>query len=173
MKLVAASGILSGRISWTTWTRSAYIVLPPGIVYSPTLFSTSYSAVTFEYCEPAYVNVARANPNRLSRHAGNATGTSYRLAVDGVFATCVDAGMCIDSALQEPAFQSATSTRPRKWLALMHHNQCFERWQTVKCLVAGEQQLYTAMIPCEDTPAFAVMYQSMLGPDTKTTRGEN
>ncbi|KAJ7983064.1 hypothetical protein DFH06DRAFT_1318523 [Mycena polygramma] len=153
-------GMTGGHVWFSFWTTMMDNLDP----------DTAISAITFDFSAPNFAGLARISPSRLSRRATGPGSMNTRLAVDSQVAICVDVGMSVESAVQEPSFQGLSSTRLRKWIALLHHNQEYERWQSCACVAAGEQTLYTAMVPCPKvSPAFAVMYQSMLGPDTRTS----
>ncbi|KAJ7642478.1 hypothetical protein DFH06DRAFT_1137488 [Mycena polygramma] len=138
----------------------SYSGLPP--------LPNSYGALTFKEAEPNFINPSRVSPLRLSRQASPGSSPTYRLLVGTRIALCVTSVFCSESVLAEPAKIGAKSDRVRKWLSGVFHNQEWERFEALCCLVFGETVMYGQI-----SSKKAVAFQTMISPDSSGgTKGD-
>ncbi|KAJ7114753.1 hypothetical protein C8R44DRAFT_880832 [Mycena epipterygia] len=83
-----------------------------------------------------------------------------RLHVDDRIATCVSALFCSESKLVSPQKIGGKSDRMRKWLSGIFHNQEWERFESLMCLVFGE-----TVLRAQISTKHAVSFQTMISPD--------
>lgn len=123
------------------------------------LCSNAFGAVLFKEAAPNFINPSRVSPLRLSSNVTSGSSSSHRLMVDNRIAVCVSALFCSESVIVAPKKIGANSERMRKWLSGVFHNQEWERWEAIMCLVFGEQVMYAQL-----TPQNALAFQSMISP---------
>ncbi|KAJ7039399.1 hypothetical protein C8F04DRAFT_1255104 [Mycena alexandri] len=90
------------------------------------------------------------------------------LLVDGQIAVCLSAIFCTDSVVVNAGKIGARSERYRKWIAGIFHNQDWERFESVVCLVFGEDIMYTQI-----NNKKAVSFLSMISPVDAGTSGKD
>ncbi|KAJ7733482.1 hypothetical protein B0H16DRAFT_1468073 [Mycena metata] len=130
-------GIKGGRVKFSSWTRHLRNMLA----------DNSIGALIFKESEPNFINPSRVSPLRLSSQSTTAASPTQRLMVESV--------------LVEAAKISPKSERMRKWVSGVFHNQEWERFESLMCLVFGEDLMYTQI-----SPKKAVSFQTMLSPDS-------
>ncbi|KAJ7709295.1 hypothetical protein B0H16DRAFT_1745939 [Mycena metata] len=140
-----------GRVNFSSWKRHLKHMLADNAI----------GALVFQEAEPNFINPSRVSPLRLSRQASTGSNPTYRLLVGTRIATCVSALFCSESVVVEPAKIGAKSERMRKWISGIFHNQEWERFEALMCLVFGESVMYSQI-----TPKKAVAFQTMISPDT-------
>ncbi|KAJ7028254.1 hypothetical protein C8F04DRAFT_1237675 [Mycena alexandri] len=140
-----------GRVNFSSWKRHLKHMLA----------DNSIGALVFKEAEPNFINPSRVSPLRLSRQASPGSNPTYRLLVGTRIATCVSALFCSESVIVEAAKIGAKSERMRKWVSGIFHNQEWERFEALMCLVFGEQTMYSQI-----TPKKAVAFQTMISPET-------
>ncbi|KAJ7640376.1 hypothetical protein DFH06DRAFT_1137830 [Mycena polygramma] len=143
--------VKGGRVKYTIW--QTYI--------RDMLVDNSYGALTFAEASPNFINPSRVSPVRLSSKVSMGSTSTLRLHVDDRIATCVSALFCSESKVVAPVKIGGKSERMRKWISGVFHNQEWERFESLMCLVFGEQ-LLRAQISTKN----AVSFQTMISPDS-------
>jgi hypothetical protein len=93
---------------------------------------------------------------------------TQRLQVDNRIAVCVSAVFCTESKLVSVVKIGGKSERMRKWLSGVFHNQEWERFESILCLVFGERTMRAQI-----SPKKAVAFQTMISPaDATAEQGE-
>lgn len=121
--------------------------------------SNSLGSIVFERAEPRYINPSRVSPMILSRNSVPGGSGSQRLQVDGRVAVCVSALFCTESRLVSPARIGGKTERMRKWISGIFHNQEWERFESLMCLVFAEHVLRAQI-----SPKKALSFQTMMSP---------
>ncbi|KAJ7171044.1 hypothetical protein C8R46DRAFT_1216644 [Mycena filopes] len=145
--------------------KPTYVGLPP---LPDMLVDNSHGALLFKEASPNFINPSRVSPIRLSSRPSAGSTTTQRLHVDDRIATCVSALFCSESKLVVPAKIGAKSERMRKWISGIFHNQEWERFEALVCLVFGEQVLRAQL-----TPKHALSFQTMISPDNVSSHQES
>jgi hypothetical protein len=117
-------------------------------------------AMLFTEADPNFINPARVNPIKLARQTTAGTTGNQRLLYNGRIAVCVSAVFCTESVVVTSGKISSKTDRTRKWISGIFHNQDWERFEAVMCLVFGEEVLYAQI-----SPKKAIAFQSMISPD--------
>ncbi|KAJ7664486.1 hypothetical protein DFH06DRAFT_1324037 [Mycena polygramma] len=146
-------GVKGGRVKFTFWATHIKRML----------VSNSYGAVVLQRCAPNYVNLSRVSPAVLSRQSVPGSSATQRIHVDNRVAICVSALFCTESKLVSPAKIGGKSERLRKWVSGIFHNQEWERFESLACLVFGERILRAQL-----TSKKALAFQTMMSPDSVT-----
>ncbi|KAJ7654008.1 hypothetical protein DFH06DRAFT_1133587 [Mycena polygramma] len=153
-----SADVKGGRVKFSSWKRHLKHMLP----------DNSYGAITFTEAEPNFINPSRVSPLRLSRQASPGSSPTYRLLVGSHIAVCVSAVFCSESVLVEAAKIGPKSERLRKWVSGIFHNQEWERFEALTCLVFGETIMYGQI-----SAKKAVAFQTMISPDSQHgTKGD-
>lgn len=126
--------------------------------------SNSIGAILFEQATPNFINPSRVSPVRLSRQPSPGSAGTQRLHVDNRIAVCVSALFCAESKIVTPTKIGGKSERMRKWLSGIFHNQEWERFQSLMCLVFGEH-----LLRAQISPKKALSFQTMISPVDATT----
>ncbi|KAJ6457541.1 hypothetical protein C8R47DRAFT_1227355 [Mycena vitilis] len=142
-----------GRVKFSTWAR--YI--------PPILADNAIGAVLFREANPNFINPSRVSPLRLTSQISAGSAATQRLMVDGRVAMCVSPVFCTESFVVEARKIGANSERTRKWLSGIFHNQEWERFESLICLVFGEPILYAQL-----TPKKSMSFQTMMSPANAT-----
>ncbi|KAJ7661404.1 hypothetical protein DFH06DRAFT_1325703 [Mycena polygramma] len=142
--------VKGGRVKFSSWKRHLKHMLP----------DNSYGALTFKEAEPNFINPSRVSPLRLSRQASPGSSPNLRLLVGTRIAVCVSAVFCSESVLVEAGRIGPKSDRVRKWVSGIFHNQEWERFEALCCLVFGETVMYGQI-----SSKKAVAFQTMISPD--------
>ncbi|KAJ7703375.1 hypothetical protein B0H16DRAFT_1482942 [Mycena metata] len=120
-------------------------------------------AMLFVESKPNFINPSRASPLVLSRQlAAGASGTQ-RLMYDNKIAVCVSAVFCTESVVVTAAKIGGKSERLRKWVSGIFHNQDWERFEALMCLVFGQDILYAQI-----NNKKAISFQSMISPENSS-----
>lgn len=119
----------------------------------------SIGAMLFVEAAPRFINPSKVSPIRLSSQISGVGSSSIRLCVDKHVAVCVSAVFSTESVLTAPAKLGGNSERTRKWLSGVFHNQDWERFESLMCLVFGHHILYGQI-----SPKKAISFQTMMNP---------
>jgi len=122
--------------------------------------SNSIGALLFKEAEPNFINPSRVSPLKLSRQLTSGSSPTQRLLVGTRIAVCVSALFCSESVVVEPARIGAKSERMRKWVSGIFHNQEWERFEALMCLIFGEDVMYSQI-----SPKMAISFQTMISPE--------
>ncbi|KAJ7715113.1 hypothetical protein B0H16DRAFT_1742202 [Mycena metata] len=141
--------VKGGRAKFSSWRRHLKTMLAKNCI----------GAMLFVEAAPAFVNLSRVSPLRLSKQASAGASATQRLLVDGQIAICLSAIFCTDSMVVSAGKIGARSERFRKWISGIFHNQDWERFESVVCLVFGEDSMYTQINNNK-----AVSFLSMISP---------
>ncbi|KAJ7018903.1 hypothetical protein C8F04DRAFT_1189381 [Mycena alexandri] len=144
-----SSVIKGGRVKFSHWSTHIRKMLA----------SNSLGSVIFERGEPRYINPSRVSPMILSRQTVPGNSGTQCLQIDGRVAVCVSALFCTESKLVSPAKIGGKVERMRKWISGIFHNQEWERFESLICLVFGERVLRAQL-----TPKKALSFQPMISP---------
>ncbi|KAJ7753764.1 hypothetical protein B0H16DRAFT_1722963 [Mycena metata] len=140
-----------GRAKFSSWRRHLKTMLA----------QNSIGAMLFVEAAPSFVNLSRVSPLRLSKQASAGASATQRLLVDGQIAVCVSPIFCTDSMVVTAGKIGTKSERTRKWIAGIFHNQDWERFESVICLVFGEDLMYTQI-----NNKKAISFLTMISPDS-------
>ncbi|KAJ7044254.1 hypothetical protein C8F04DRAFT_1250197 [Mycena alexandri] len=143
--------VKGGHAKFSSWRRHLKTMLA----------KNSIGAMLFVEAAPSFINLSRVSPVRLSKQVAAGASATQRLLVDGQIAICVSAIFCTDSMVVSAGKIGAKSERTRKWIAGIFHNQDWERFESVVCLVFGEDLMYTQI-----NNKHAMSFLSMISPDT-------
>ncbi|KAJ7029810.1 hypothetical protein C8F04DRAFT_1264537 [Mycena alexandri] len=121
-------------------------------------------AMLFVDSKPNFINPSRVSPLNLSRQLSSGSSNTQRLLYDGKIAICVSAVFCTDSVVVSPSKIGGKSERFRKWVSGIFHNQDWERFKSLMCLVFGEDILYAQI-----SNKKAISFQTMISPDNVST----
>jgi hypothetical protein len=122
----------------------------------------------FTEADPNFINPSRVNPLKLAKQTAAGTSGAQRLLYNGRIAVCVSAVFCTESVVVSATKISSKTERTRKWISGIFHNQEWERFEGVMCLVFGEEVLYAQI-----SPKKAIAFQSVISPDLASgTKGE-
>ncbi|KAJ7683322.1 hypothetical protein B0H17DRAFT_1227827 [Mycena rosella] len=143
--------IKGGRVKYSIWEK--YI--------ADMLIDNSMGTVLFKKSLPNFINPSRVSPVRLSSKPSIGSTTMQRLHVDDRIATCVSSLFCSESKLVSPTKIGGKSEHMRKWISGIFHNQEWERFESLMCLVFG-QKLLCAQISTKH----ALSFQTMISPDS-------
>ncbi|KAJ7028866.1 hypothetical protein C8F04DRAFT_963544 [Mycena alexandri] len=87
---------------------------------------------------------------------------------DNKIAVCVSAVFCTESVVVTAAKIGGKSERLRKWVSGIFHNQEWERFEALMCLVFGRDILYAQI-----NGKKAISFQSMISPENSSgSKGE-
>ncbi|KAJ7765355.1 hypothetical protein B0H16DRAFT_1717900 [Mycena metata] len=118
-------------------------------------------AVLFVDCGPNFINPSRVSPVRLSGQLASGSSGTQRLMFDNKIAVCVSAVFCTDSVVVTAGKIGGKSERLRKWVSGIFHNQDWERFESLMCLVFGRDLLYAQI-----NSKKAISFQSMISPES-------
>ncbi|KAJ7702341.1 hypothetical protein B0H17DRAFT_141760 [Mycena rosella] len=130
-------GEVGGRLSFSTW----------GNEMDNTNALTIYKAGRFKKYKN-YMNLSLASPAGLSTRLAHTYGTTknYRLHVStNSTAIVVSCGMCTESNTVEPVSGGGPSSRWRKFISFVLHNQEWERFVAFLCVCFKYQTMHCAM----------------------------
>ncbi|KAJ7758271.1 hypothetical protein B0H16DRAFT_1885288 [Mycena metata] len=147
----ADSDVKGGRAKFSSWRRHLKTMLANNCI----------GAMLFVEGAPAFINLSRVSPLRLSKQASSGASATQRLLVDGKVAVCVSAIFCTDSMIISAGKIGTKTERTRKWISGILHNQDWERFESVVCLVFGEDVMYTQI-----NNKKALAFQTMISPDS-------
>lgn len=99
-------------------------------------------AVNFESAEPNFINLSRIPPLDLSVRATQNASQSARLYVGERIAICVSAVCSVQSCVVAAQKLGPKTESMRKWLSGVFHDQEWERFESVLCLVFAENVMY-------------------------------
>ncbi|KAJ7035868.1 hypothetical protein C8F04DRAFT_1258509 [Mycena alexandri] len=145
------ANVKGGRAKFSSWRRHLKTMLAKNCI----------GAMLFVEAAPAFINLSRVSPLRLSKQASAGASATQRLQVDGQIAVCVSAIFCTDSMIVTAGKIGVKSERTRKWIAGIFHNQDWERFESVVCLVFGEDIMYTQI-----NNKKSVSFLTMISPDS-------
>ncbi|KAJ7608633.1 hypothetical protein DFH06DRAFT_1148846 [Mycena polygramma] len=129
------STMKGGRLWFSVW---------PNVIKSCTELTIT-TAVLFTR-SGIFINPCRASPAIVTIQPTNAKASAQRLNVDDrKVATCVTAGMCLQSHVATAVKTFGPAGREHKFLYLLFHNQDWERWEAFMCLCFGHKLLYASM----------------------------
>ncbi|KAJ7611888.1 hypothetical protein DFH06DRAFT_1345280 [Mycena polygramma] len=143
-----------GRVQFSSWYNQNPRMLAPN----------SMNAILFERAEPNFINPSRVNPLDLGSKVSAGSTTTHRLYVGDRIAICVSAVCCMESYLVAPKRVGARSERMRKWFNAVFHDQDWERWEAILCLVFHEHVMYGQIVDK------AVSFQTMISPDPRNAQ---
>ncbi|KAJ6470778.1 hypothetical protein C8R47DRAFT_751799 [Mycena vitilis] len=155
---IVTEPVKGGRVKYTIW--QTYI--------RDMLVDNSYGALMFKSASPNIINPSRVSPVRLSSRVSMGSTTTYRLHVDDRIAVCVSALFCSESKIVTPVKIGGKSDRMRKWISGVFHNQEWERFESLMCLVFGEQTLRAQI-----SPKHAVSFQTMISPEHASSQKDS
>ncbi|KAJ7708002.1 hypothetical protein B0H16DRAFT_1746370 [Mycena metata] len=118
----------------------------------------------FVECKPNFINPSRVSPLSLSRQAATGPSATQRLLYDGQIAVCLSAVFCTDSVVVSAGKIGGKSERMRKWLSGIFHNQDWERFESLMCLVFGQDVMYAQI-----SNKKAISFQTMISPEGAAT----
>ncbi|KAJ7169024.1 hypothetical protein C8R46DRAFT_1218391 [Mycena filopes] len=144
------SDFKGGRVKFSSWKRHLRHMLA----------DNSIGALLFKEAEPNFINPSRVSPMKLSRQASTGSSPTNRLLTGTKIAVCVSAMFCSESVVTEAAKIGPKSDRMRKWVSGIFHNQEWERFEALMCLVFGEEVMYSQI-----TPKKAIAFQTMISPE--------
>ncbi len=98
------------------------------------------------FAEPNYINLSRATPLKLEvKPTGTTNGGNARLFHGKDYAICVSAICSAESFLVTPQKLGASGDFVRKSLTGIMHDQEWERFASLACLVFGQDIMYGQM----------------------------
>jgi hypothetical protein len=112
-------------------------------------------AILFVDAKGGFINPSRIDPARISIQFTTHDSSRYILLADGIVATCVSSVMSSESLLVYG--RSIGKALPRKWLTGLMHNQEYERFVALICMVFGAAVVYGQL------SNGGVLFQSRLG----------
>ncbi|KAJ7672316.1 hypothetical protein DFH06DRAFT_1319737 [Mycena polygramma] len=143
-----------GRVRYSSWfTQNPRM-----------LAANSMNAMLFERSEPNFINPSRISPLELGCKVSAGSVTTHRLYVGDRIAICVSAVCCMESHVVTPKRVGARSERLRKWFNGVFHDQDWERWEAILCLVFHERIMYGQFVDK------AVSFQTMISPDPRNAQ---
>jgi hypothetical protein len=123
----------------------------------------------FTEADPNFINPARVSPLKLGKQTAAGASGSQRLLYNGRIAVCVSAVFCTESVVVSAGRISSKTERTRKWISGIFHNQEWERFEGVMCLVFGEEVMYAQI-----SPKKAIAFQSVISPESASgSKGEH
>ncbi|KAJ7631398.1 hypothetical protein DFH06DRAFT_1140640 [Mycena polygramma] len=125
------------------------------------LAKNSMGAMLFVRASPNFINPARISPLELGCKVSAGSVTTHRLYVGDRIAICVSAVCCMESHVVAPKRVGAKSERMRKWFNGVFHDQDWERWEAILCLVFHERLMFGQFVDK------AVSFQTMISPDPR------
>ncbi|KAK6977065.1 hypothetical protein R3P38DRAFT_3237840 [Favolaschia claudopus] len=132
----AADSRRGGRLGFSEWANTI----------KDFSLSTLISAISFVRCG-RYINGSRAPLTdiymRPTTSRVDNQVNSYRICVDNFGAVCVSVGMCTFSSITRLA--PGANNKFRKYVAIVLHNQDWERLEAWTCICFNEQVLYCQM----------------------------
>ncbi|KAJ7085286.1 hypothetical protein C8R44DRAFT_752885 [Mycena epipterygia] len=132
------SEVKGGRVKFSAWFGGHMKNMIP---------ENAISAMLFTHAEPCYINPSRVSPLLLSRQLAAGSSATQRLMLDKRVAVSV------------PVKLGPKSERMRKWLSGVFHNQDWERFEALMCLVFGEELMYAQL-----SKKKAIAFQTMISP---------
>ncbi|KAJ7441881.1 hypothetical protein FB451DRAFT_1190858 [Mycena latifolia] len=142
--------VKGGRAKFSSWRRHLKTMPAKNCI----------GAMLFVETSPNFINPSRVSPLRLSRQSTSGSSGSHRLAVDNRLATCVSAVFCAESVVVTAGKIGPKSERMRKWVSGIFHNQDWERFESLMCLVFGEDVMYGQI-----NSKKAISFQTMISPE--------
>ncbi|KAJ7722043.1 hypothetical protein B0H16DRAFT_1699454 [Mycena metata] len=139
-----------GRAKFSSWKNHIKSMLARNCI----------GAMLFVECKPNFINPSRVSPLCLSRQASAGTSGTQRLMYDGQIAVCLSAVFCTDSVVVTAGKIGGKSERMRKWVSGIFHNQDWERFESLMCLVFGQDILYAQI-----SNKKAISFQTMISPE--------
>ncbi|KAJ7079857.1 hypothetical protein C8R44DRAFT_754553 [Mycena epipterygia] len=130
--------VKGGRVKFSAWFGGHMKNMIP---------ENAISAMLFTHAEPCYINPSRVSPLLLSRQLAAGSSATQRLMLDKRVAVSV------------PVKLGPKSERMRKWLSGVFHNQDWERFEALMCLVFGEELMYAQL-----SKKKAIAFQTMISP---------
>ncbi|KAF7334761.1 hypothetical protein MSAN_02374600 [Mycena sanguinolenta] len=121
-----------GRVRFSSWFQQCPRMLA----------ANSMGAMLFTQSEPHYINLSRISPLELSIRPLANNATSHRLYYREHIAICVSAICCTESHLVTARRVGINSDRTRKYVSGVFHDQNWERFESILCLVYGQKVLY-------------------------------
>ncbi|KAJ7016187.1 hypothetical protein C8F04DRAFT_1349179 [Mycena alexandri] len=143
-----------GGLAWA-WDFEARSLSPR----KPAFWLGLACAMLFVKASLSFVNLSRVSPLRLSKQAAAGASATQRLLVDGKIAIGLSAVFCMESMVVSAGKIGAKTDRTKKWIAGIFHNQDWERFESVVCLMFGEDLMYAQI-----NNKKAVSFQSMISP---------
>ncbi|KAJ7677840.1 hypothetical protein DFH06DRAFT_1316635 [Mycena polygramma] len=140
-----------GRVQFSSW----YEHNPRMLAKNP------MGAMLFEHAHPNFINPARISPLELGCKVSGGSTTTHRLYVRDRIAICVSAVCCMESHVVAPKRVGAKSERMRKWLNGVFHDQDWERFESILCLVFHERLMFGQIVDK------ALSFQTMISPDPR------
>ncbi|KAJ7635505.1 hypothetical protein DFH06DRAFT_1336526 [Mycena polygramma] len=125
------------------------------------LASNSMNAILFVEAGPNFINLSRVSPLRLSCRVSPGSSTTHRLFAEDRIAVCVSAICCTESYVVAARRVGAKSERQRKYISGVFHDQDWERFESIVCLVFSEQTMYGQI------EGKAISFQTMISPDLR------
>ncbi|KAJ7037572.1 hypothetical protein C8F04DRAFT_1180313 [Mycena alexandri] len=120
-------------------------------------------AILFVESKPNFINPSRVSPLTLSRQLAAGSSGTQRLMYDSKIAVCVSAVFCTESVVVTAAKIGGKSERLRKWVSGIFHNQEWERFEALMCLVFGQEILYAQI-----NNKKAISFQTMISPENSS-----
>lgn len=116
-------------------------------------------AMLFQSAEPNFINPSRVSPLDLSSRVSVGSSQTNRLHVGDRVAVCVSALCCTESFISAPKRIGGKSERQRKWISGVFHDQDWERFEALMCLLFAEKVMYAQITDK------AISLQTMISPD--------
>ncbi|KAJ7767247.1 hypothetical protein B0H16DRAFT_1521466 [Mycena metata] len=146
-----------GHINWESWYNQ-----------NPRMLAgNSVGAIVFQEAAPNFVNISRISPLRLNTRISAGSSSTYRLHIDDRVAVCVSVICATESHLVAPKRIGVRSERMRKWVSGVMHDQEWERFESVTCLLFHEQTMYTQITDK------AISFQTMISPDPRSAQNSS
>ncbi|KAJ7746065.1 hypothetical protein B0H16DRAFT_1462645 [Mycena metata] len=143
-----------GRAKFSSWKTHIKSMLARNCI----------GAMLFVECKPNFINPSRVSPLSLSRQAATGPSATQRLLYDSQIAVCLSAVFCTDSVVVSAGKIGGKSERMRKWLSGIFHNQDWERFESLMCLVFGQDVMYAQI-----SNKKAISFQTMISPEGAAT----
>ncbi|KAJ7615629.1 hypothetical protein DFH06DRAFT_1343597 [Mycena polygramma] len=141
--------VTGGRVKYSSWFDQNPRMLA----------SNSMGALTFDYAAPNFINLSRVSPLELSSRVSAGSSQTSRLYFGDRVAICVSAVCSTESHVVSPKRVGTKSELQRKWLSGVFHDQDYERFESIVCLVFGERIMYGQVTDK------ALSFQTMMSPD--------
>ncbi|KAJ6548900.1 hypothetical protein B0H19DRAFT_1265694 [Mycena capillaripes] len=152
-------------IDWTTGGRvkfSSWFDQNPRM-----LAANSMSAMLFQSAEPNFINLSRVSPLDLTSRASAGSSQTSRLYVGDRIAICLSAVCCTESHVLAPKRIGPKTELQRKWFSGVLHDQDWERFESILCLVFGESIMYGQVTDK------SISFQTMMSPDPSRAEQSN
>ncbi|KAJ7102083.1 hypothetical protein C8R44DRAFT_946146, partial [Mycena epipterygia] len=132
------SEVKGGRVKFSAWFGGHMKNMIP---------ENAISAMLFTHADRCYINPSRVSPLLLSRQLAAGSSATQRLMLDKRVAVSV------------PVKLGPKSERMRKWLSGVFHNQDWEHFEALMCLVFGEELMYAQL-----SKKKVIAFQTMISP---------